>query len=196
MTARGRRLTSIHVRVGKSKSIFQCSRGPRLGLKFVTTSRCLPTFWAPSVCVPPLFVFDLRMFAAVVQAQSRQDQAVSDRGAREAVQCKANSAMNGVVEAQDRLVRALQAELDMTNRAREATQVSKGGGDERATCSFICARLYSNACLPGNRGRCNHSAKYMLDRKGPFSLLLVSGSRILYARPQPRFYVRIGIIAF
>ncbi|CAM9397484.1 unnamed protein product, partial [Laminaria digitata] len=56
------------------------------------------------------------------QAEARYAKLASDRDAQEAAQSKADGAMNGVVQVQDRLVRALQAELDMTNRAREATQ--------------------------------------------------------------------------
>lgn len=108
-------------------SIFPNSRGAPLGFEFVSTSRCLRAFCGSPIRDPSLFAFDLRSFAAVAKTQTRQEKAVSDRDVREAVQCKADSAMHGVVEVQDRLVRALQAELNMTNRAREATQVPKGG---------------------------------------------------------------------
>lgn len=79
-----------------------------------------------------------------MQAEARYAKLASDRDAQEAAQSKADGAMNGVVQVQDRLVRALQAELDMTNRAREATQVQQGGAEDEGTTRtfpFICVRL-------------------------------------------------------
>lgn len=101
-------------------------------------------FAHPQYRDPPLSVFDLHSLAAVVQAEARHAKTVSDRDAQEAAHSKADSAINGVVEVQDRLVRALQAELDMTNRAREATQVPKWAGEKegaKRSFPFICMCL-------------------------------------------------------
>lgn len=101
-------------------------------------------FVHPQYRDPSLSVLDVHSLAAVVQAEARHAKTASDRDAQKAAQFKADSAMNGVVKVQDRLIQALQAELDMTNRVREATQVPKwGGGEEDAKRSFplICLRL-------------------------------------------------------
>lgn len=86
---------------------------------------------------------DRHSLPTVVQAEERHAKAASDRDAQEAAQCKVDRAMNEAVKAQDRLVRALQTELDMTNRAREAAQVPKWGEDEgvKRSFPFICMRL-------------------------------------------------------
>lgn len=57
------------------------------------------------------------------QEKARQAEIASDRVARETAQSKTERAMEGVVNVQDRLIRALQNELETTDRAREAAQV-------------------------------------------------------------------------
>eukprot|EP00903_Cladosiphon_okamuranus_P008779 g8410.t1 len=60
--------------------------------------------------------------SAEKESKAREDKAASEIVAREDAQRKADSVMTQVLKVQDRLVKALQAELTMTNRAREAAQ--------------------------------------------------------------------------
>ena len=55
--------------------------------------------------------------------KAREVKAASELVARETAQQKADGVMKCVVKAQDRLIGALQAEVGMTNRAREAAEV-------------------------------------------------------------------------
>lgn len=135
------------------------------GFQTVATSRRLvyvPTFVHSQYRGPSLFVFDFHSLAAVVQAEAHHAKTASDRDAQKAAQCKTDSAMNGVVKVQDRLIQALQAELDMTNRAREATQVPKWGGGKRGRKAQFSFHLYTPfAAVQGNfarRDSCAHTA--------------------------------------
>lgn len=58
-----------------------------------------------------------------LQDRAREVKDASERVAREAARQQAEIAMNGVVKVQDRLVQALQTELEMVTVAREAAQV-------------------------------------------------------------------------
>ena len=71
----------------------------------------------------PRFIRPLFETKIDLQSKAREANAASERVAREAAQHKADSVMKHVLNVQDRLVQALQAELTMTNRAREAAQV-------------------------------------------------------------------------
>ncbi|CAM9796433.1 unnamed protein product [Scytosiphon promiscuus] len=59
---------------------------------------------------------------ALAKGKAREVEITSERVVREAAQGKTESALKGVVNVQDRLLGALQSELEMTNRAREAAQ--------------------------------------------------------------------------
>eukprot|EP00752_Nemacystus_decipiens_P006460 g5818.t1 len=58
----------------------------------------------------------------LAESKAREAKVASECVAREAAQHKAATLMNHVLSVQDRLVQALQAEVTMTNRAREAAQ--------------------------------------------------------------------------
>lgn len=73
---------------------------------------------------------------------NREAKAASDTFDREEARRKEASAMKAVVDAQERLVKALHTELEITNRAREATQVSASG--QKRGAAHVPVRSHGN----------------------------------------------------
>lgn len=89
------------------------------------------------------------------QDQDREAKVVSDQAARETAQFKTESALNGVAKVQDRLICALQTELDITNRAREAAQVCVGERSAHGQGGAVGSCFPHNELCEGSAGERN-----------------------------------------